>query len=79
MSFSDERDYDEETYNKAEMEREGREELEYERLENLGLIPEEHNHGFTVWADGSRHRLECIDCHDFEQCDDFNCLWCFPG
>lgn len=68
MAFSDERDYSEESWQTSEVRREGYAELR-----------EEHNHGFTVWPDGSRHRLECIDCHDSEACEDYDCLWCVPA
>lgn len=85
MNNSDERDYDEENANRREMEREGLEELEYERamemmepelvtrekeyyrLERLGLSPEEHNHG---------KNFSCVECHDFDNCEDQYCLFC---
>ena len=74
----DERDYAEEEYNRTFVEKEGLEELHADFCEERGLIPSEHMHGF-VHRNGELFVLECIDCHNEEECDDQECLWCVPA
>ena len=74
MAFSDERDYAEEEYNRVEAAREAREEEEYERLENLGLIPEEHKHDCARSL--ISRQFDCAECHDYEKCEQAFCLFC---
>lgn len=66
--MDDQRDYEEEEYNRSEMRREGYAELRAE-----------HNHGYVIGSNGLKHALECFDCHDEEECEDYDCLWCVPG
>lgn len=71
--MDDQRDYEEEQWALAEYRRECQEEYEYERLEKLGLIPEEHLHGSTYL---STRRFVCADCHDDEECEQIDCIFC---
>lgn len=72
--FFDPPDYDEIEATRAEC----REEYDHERLEKLGLIPEEHNHGW-VQRSGEVFKLDCLDCHDESECDSLECIFCIPG
>lgn len=73
--MDDQRDYEEEEYNRKEMEKEGIEEVRFDFLESRDLYPKEHDHGHVYHGD-QFFALECIDCHDEEECDSFDCLWC---
>lgn len=73
--MDDQRDYEEEYYVRREMEREGVEETRLDFLESRDLDLREHDHGY-VNRSGQLFILECIDCHDEEECDSMECLWC---
>jgi hypothetical protein len=76
--MDDQRDYEEEYYVRLEMEKLGVEESRLDFLESLDLDLREHEHGI-VNRGGRYFALECIECHDEEECDGLDCLWCSPA
>lgn len=63
--FLDPPDYDEIESTRAEY-----------RREEFAELREEHNHGSVIGSDGKRRQLECADCHDERECEDYDCFWC---
>lgn len=75
MAFSDERDYEEEESNRRDMEREGREELEAERMESASQPIVKSTDDFYTYNSRPDDYDDDPAGHEF----DCHCIFCIPG